>query len=121
MYEFGSMAVNEEKKHTFKIRNTGEGPLQLEVGPSTCKCTVGSLSKKNVLPGEEVNVELTWKAKEVSQNFAQSATIWTSDCAMPHSTDATTNPVTAAISTRLRPNLFARKPDGGVIMAAATI
>lgn len=79
VHEFGSMAVNEEKKHSFRIRNKGEGPLQLEVGPSTCKCTVGSLSKKIVLPGEAVNVELTWRAKEVSQNFAQSATIWTSD------------------------------------------
>ena len=79
VHEFGTMAVNEEQKHTFKIRNKGEGPLDLEVGPSTCKCTVGSLSKKRVEPGESVQVELTWKAKETSQNFAQSATIWTSD------------------------------------------
>ncbi|HET6323449.1 MAG TPA: DUF1573 domain-containing protein [Planctomycetaceae bacterium] len=79
VFEFGTMAVNEEQKHTFKIRNKGEGPLDLEVGPSTCKCTVGSLSKKRVEPGESVQVELTWRAKETSQNFAQSATIWTSD------------------------------------------
>src|SRR6478736_6060940 len=40
---------------------------------------------------------------------------------MPHSTEATTKPTTATINTRLRPNLFARNPDGGVMMAAATI
>jgi hypothetical protein len=79
VHEFGTMAVNEEQKHTFKIRNKGEGPLELEVGPSTCKCTVGTLSKKKVMPGESVDVELSWRAKETTQNFAQSATIWTND------------------------------------------
>jgi hypothetical protein len=83
VYEFGTMAVNEEKKHTFKINNKGEGPLVLEVGPSTCKCTVGSLSKKKVMSGETVDVELSWRAKEVAENFAQSATIWTNDPAAP--------------------------------------
>ncbi len=79
VYEFGAMALNEEKKHTFSIKNEGQGPLNLEVGPSSCKCTVGSLSKKKVMPGESVDVELTWRGKEVQTNFAQYATIWTSD------------------------------------------
>jgi|HubBroStandDraft_5_1064220.scaffolds.fasta_scaffold07982_4 hypothetical protein len=79
VYEFGSMALNEEKKHTFSIKNAGQGPLDLEVGPSSCKCTVGTLSKKKVMPGESVDVELTWRGKELQTNFAQYATIWTSD------------------------------------------
>ncbi|HXY35481.1 MAG TPA: DUF1573 domain-containing protein [Planctomycetaceae bacterium] len=79
VYEFGTMALNEEKKHTFTISNQGKGPLDLEVGPSSCKCTVGNLSKKRVMPGESVEVELSWKAKELANNFAQNATIWTSD------------------------------------------
>jgi hypothetical protein len=79
VYEFGAMALNEEKKHTFSIKNAGQGPLNLEVGPSSCKCTVGTLSKKKVMPGESVDVELTWRGKEVQMNFAQYATIWTND------------------------------------------
>jgi hypothetical protein len=79
VFDFGSMAVNEEQKHKFSITNKGEGPLILEVGPSSCKCTVGSLSKKKVTSGESVDVELTWHAKEVAANFAQQATIWTND------------------------------------------
>jgi hypothetical protein len=79
VFEFGSMGVDEEKKHKFAIQNKGETPLDLEVGPSTCKCTVGSLSKKKVMPGESVDVELAWRPKEVSLNFAQNATIWTND------------------------------------------
>jgi hypothetical protein len=79
VFDFGSMAVNEEQKHKFAISNEGKGALLLEVGPSSCKCTVGSLAKNKVLPGETVDVELTWHAKEVAANFAQQATIWTSD------------------------------------------
>ncbi|HEV3298585.1 MAG TPA: DUF1573 domain-containing protein [Planctomycetaceae bacterium] len=79
VFDFGSMGVNEEKKHTFSISNRGQGPLELEVGPCTCKCTVGGLSKKKVLPGEKVDVELAWRPKEVATNFAQQCTIWTSD------------------------------------------
>jgi hypothetical protein len=78
-FEFGAMGVNEEKKHSFKISNKGEAPLELEVGPCTCKCTLSGLSKKKVPPGESVDVELTWKPIEVASNFAQQCTIWTND------------------------------------------
>jgi len=79
VFEFGVMGVNEEKKHSFKIQNKGEAPMELEVGPCTCKCTLSGLSKKKVPPGESVNVELTWKPIEVASNFAQQCTIWTND------------------------------------------
>jgi Protein of unknown function (DUF1573) len=83
VYEFGAMGVHEEKKHKFSIQNQGQGPLELEVGPCTCKCTVGGLSKKKVLFGESVEVELTWKPIETSMNFAQQCTIWTNDPESP--------------------------------------
>jgi hypothetical protein len=79
VFEFSTMGVDEEKKHTFHISNKGQGALELEVGPCTCKCTVGGLSKKKVLPGESVDVELSWRPKEIAANFAQQCTIWTSD------------------------------------------
>jgi hypothetical protein len=83
VHEFGTMGLNEEQKHKFKISNEGKGQLDLEVGPSSCKCTVGNLPKKRVMPGETVDVELIWKGKEVTNNFAQYATIWTSDPSSP--------------------------------------
>jgi Protein of unknown function (DUF1573) len=79
VFDFGSMAVNEQMKHKFSIKNEGQGTLELEVGPCTCKCTVGGLSKKKVPPAESVDVELTWGPKEVTRNFSQQCTIWTSD------------------------------------------
>src|SRR3954451_3894019 len=63
-----------------------------------------------------------WHQRRAEKALQQAErTIWTSDCAMPHSTDAITKPATAAIRTCRRPNLLTRKPDGGVMIAAATM
>ena len=78
-YEFGVMAREEERSHTFKVQNIGNGPLTLKVLDTTCKCTVGALGKDNVLPGETADVTLTWQAKSYAREFRQSATIETND------------------------------------------
>lgn len=78
-YEFGVMAREEERSHTFKVQNIGSGPLTLKVLDTTCKCTVGALGKENVLPGETADVTLTWQAKSYAREFRQSATIETND------------------------------------------
>ncbi len=48
-------------------------------------------------------------------------TICGSDCAAPHRIEAATKPMIATESTRLRPKRAARKPEGGVMIAAATM
>ncbi len=49
------------------------------------------------------------------------ATISGSEVAAPHSIEATVKPDTAIMNSRLRPNRAARKPVGGVMIAAATM
>ena len=49
------------------------------------------------------------------------STICTKDCAMPHSIEAAVKPATETRKTRLSPKRLARKPVGGVMIAAATI
>src|SRR5579863_1451248 len=83
IFEFGSMGVGEEKSHTFHIDNRGQGTLLIAKGPTTCKCTFSKLAKNSIPPGEGVDVELTWTPKEVTQTFAQHATIWTNDPDLP--------------------------------------
>ena len=51
----------------------------------------------------------------------RNSTICGSDCAIPQSMDATVKPATTGRNSRLRPNRPARKPVGGVMMAAATM
>ncbi len=78
-YDFGVMARNESETHSFKVQNIGSGPLTLKVLDTTCKCTVGSLGKDSIKPGETADVTLTWEAKSYDREFRQSATIETND------------------------------------------
>ena len=78
-HDFGAMARNEERSHSFKVQNIGQGPLTLNVVDTTCKCTVGSLEKKEIASGETVDVTLTWEAKSYSREFRQSARVETND------------------------------------------
>ena len=77
-FNFGTMLHGESMSHTFIFRNVGDGPLNLDMGSSTCKCTVGDLKSSILQPGEETEVTLTWNAVSISSDFGQSATIHTS-------------------------------------------
>lgn len=76
-FEFGTMQHGESMSHSFVFRNIGDGPLNLDMGASTCKCTVGELKSSILQPGEETDVTLTWNAVSISADFGQSATIHT--------------------------------------------
>lgn len=76
-YNFGTMQHGDSMSHSFVFRNIGDGPLNLDMGSSTCKCTVGELKSSTLKPGEETEVTLTWNAVSISADFGQSATIHT--------------------------------------------
>ncbi|MFK7736684.1 MAG: DUF1573 domain-containing protein [Pirellulaceae bacterium] len=78
-FDFGTMMHGGELSHDFVFKNMGDGPLVLDMGESSCKCTVGELSASVLQPGEETNVTLTWKALALVPDFGQSATILTND------------------------------------------
>ncbi len=78
-YAFGNMRLGESMSHEFPFRNTGDGPLVLTMGTSTCKCTIGDLEKSILEPGEQTMIKLTWTPKTAASDFSQSATIITSD------------------------------------------
>ncbi len=77
-HEFGTMDLEAEGSYTFRIGNTGNAPLKLKEGPSSCQCTLSNLINDTIPPGEVGEVELKWKTEEVGE-FAQGVTIWTND------------------------------------------
>lgn len=79
VHDFGVMSPGEEGEQFFTIRNVGEGPLRLRVGASTCKCTLGELSKSVLQPGERTEIKLSWTVKPGSAEFGQSAQLLTND------------------------------------------
>ncbi len=77
--DFGTMKRGSSRSHSFRFKNVGLAPLQLTVKGSTCKCTIGSLEKSVLAPGEETQVALKWTAEGILSELSQTATIGTND------------------------------------------
>ncbi len=77
-HDFGTMNPLTMGQHVFTIRNEGDAPLRLKKGPTTCKCTLSSLARNDVLPGQEVQVKLDWNTGR-DEFYSHEATIFTSD------------------------------------------
>jgi hypothetical protein len=78
-YDFGSMQRGTTKSHEFVIRNTGNAPLKIRNGGTTCKCTLSQVADESIPPGGSTTVKLEWKAKADNGPFRQTATILTND------------------------------------------
>lgn len=74
-YDFGKMERYGKGEHSFVIRNVGNAPLKITLGHITCKCTVGSLGKGQLEPGEQTSIKLEWEAKTMEAYFEQSAEV----------------------------------------------
>ncbi len=82
-FNFGRTAIGTEGSHGFVVRNTGDAPLHLALGPKTCQCTLGSLNVNVLEPGAETEVLLTWKPESHATEFSKSAAIFTNVPEMP--------------------------------------
>src|SRR5262245_13090403 len=78
-HDFGQMNRLAKGNHRFQIKNVGDAPLEISLGHTTCKCTLGTLEKNKLQPGETTDVALEWTAKTGESTFEQSADINTND------------------------------------------
>lgn len=83
VYDFGAMAPGATGSHVFVVKNIGKDPLSLELGATTCKCTLGSLDDSELAPGESTSVELEWTVAAGKTQFEQSAELRTNDPLRP--------------------------------------
>jgi hypothetical protein len=77
-YDFGTMDPLTMGRHEFRLKNAGNAPLALQVGSTTCKCTLAGLAKNELAPGEETTVALEWNSGRHCY-FQHFGTIYTSD------------------------------------------
>ena len=82
-HNFGKADVGDTGRHSFTFTNTGNEPLVLTRGRSTCGCctcvcTV-RLPEDAIAPGESTKVTFQWKSKLYVGSFRQTATILTND------------------------------------------
>jgi len=79
VHDFGVLPRFTNDEHTFVIRNTGNAPLKLEKGPSSCSCTLIGLEQAEIPPGGKAEIRLEWTLKFKEGPFLQSAMIYTND------------------------------------------
>ena len=79
-HDFGRVDPHATMSHGFTVENKGEVPLTLELGQTSCKCTVGKLAGGGVLlPGESTEVTLTWNTGLQAEQYRQTAQLITND------------------------------------------
>ncbi|MEM9644035.1 MAG: DUF1573 domain-containing protein [Planctomycetota bacterium] len=78
-FDFGLLDPHVTARHAFEIGNEGETALTLDVTETTCKCTVGQLGKKVLLPGEFTTVTMEWNTGYQADRYEQSAIVRTND------------------------------------------
>lgn len=80
VHDFGRMERDSEASHEFIIRNGGSKILKLAPGGSSCpSCTVGSISRKEIPPGESGTVTIKWKTATPDLEYRKEAYILTND------------------------------------------
>jgi hypothetical protein len=82
-YKFGTLDMHATGTHDFVFSNTGKAPLVLRAGASSCRCAWSKIEQDTIPPGGSSRVTLTWKPKEKSGPYQQTATILTNDPAQP--------------------------------------
>jgi len=82
-YNFGKVGKEESVKHDFKFKNTGDATLVIGDIKTTCGCTGTLLSKKELAPGEEGNVEVTFQTGASSGQKKKSIYVNSNDVQQP--------------------------------------
>lgn len=82
-HDFGRLDPHSQHTHSFEIKNIGKSPLTLEVGDTSCKCTVGKLTDGIVPAGQSTFVTLTWNTGYRADQYEQAAIVRTNDLLHP--------------------------------------
>ncbi len=99
-HDFGFMDKDAKGEHDFVFENRGKGPLHLEQGPTSCKCTASVLEEGDIPPGGSAIVTIEWKAEiglGGTGDFSQTAVILTNDPGRPRVTLKIKGRVTVAV------------------------
>ena len=85
-YDFGSMYQNEEVTHAFAFRNIGTGVLKIEKVKSSCGCTAALPKKRELYPGDETTLNVTFKSGNMRDRVTKHIYVDTNDAVEPRTT-----------------------------------
>ncbi len=79
VFNFGKMDLSEKGTHEFVFTNRGDKTLTLNLGSTSCACTVTEIKESELAPGQSTKVVVSWHSKGHFGPFQQSVSIITSD------------------------------------------
>ncbi|MBM4011880.1 MAG: DUF1573 domain-containing protein [Planctomycetes bacterium] len=91
-HTFGTIGTGATGSHEFVVENSGNAPLTLRKGTTSCTCTVADFDAatggapdgtKEVAPGETARIRVQWQGKPPGGPFRQQATVLTDDPRRP--------------------------------------
>ncbi|XOV90909.1 MAG: DUF1573 domain-containing protein [Bacteroidota bacterium] len=82
-YDFGRLAEGNIAKTTFQISNTGNTPLNIRETRGNCGCTVSSIPKKDLKPGESIPLTVSFDSSGRKGRQYKTVTIFSNDPTEP--------------------------------------
>jgi hypothetical protein len=85
-HDFGNQLNGVELKHSFTVKNTGKGILTIDNVKASCGCTAAVASSKEISPGSEGKIDVTFKPGKALGAVSKSITVTSNDPEHPTST-----------------------------------
>lgn len=82
-YDFGSMREGDKQKVSFAVRNEGRTPLIIRKIETVCGCTVATLEKRVINPGQSTVLEVSFRAWGKSGKQRKTITMYCNDPLQP--------------------------------------
>ncbi|MGB8684923.1 MAG: DUF1573 domain-containing protein [Candidatus Binatus sp.] len=79
LYDFGSALEGTMVKHTFTIKNVGQGYLDIQGVKTSCGCTTGDPSKMHVAPGDTTDIAVAFDTHFQKGHQVRTITVATND------------------------------------------
>lgn len=83
-YEFGTVEQGTIVRALFKVKNTGETPIQIQDIKPSCGCTVASWDQDPIPPGGEKAITVSFNTAGKIGKQRKSIVVLTSDGGPPH-------------------------------------
>lgn len=85
-FDFGSVPQGKKVQHSFKIKNSGDAPLQIKQLEADCGCTAAKPSTSLIAPGKTAEIEVTFDSETFSGKVEKNVVVMTNAASNPNYT-----------------------------------
>ncbi len=75
LVDYGTIAHNSEPNRVFKFKNIGKSPIIITRAKGSCGCTVPTVPKKPIMPGETAEIGVRYATNRIGA-FSKSITLY---------------------------------------------